>query len=43
MCRFLNAEAVGMVYGTMSDVGDAEKQPELMEQAYQLGRRLGAS
>ena len=42
MCRFLNAEIAGMVYGTMSDVGDAEKQPELMEQAYKLGQKLGA-
>jgi len=41
MCRFLNAEIAGMVYGTMSDVGDAEKQPELMEQAYKLGQKLG--
>jgi multimeric flavodoxin WrbA len=43
MCRFLNAENAGMVYGTMSDVGDAEKQPELMEQAYKLGQKLGAA
>jgi multimeric flavodoxin WrbA len=43
MCRFLNAEVAGMVYGTMSDVGDAEKQPELMEQAYKLGQKLGAA
>ena len=43
MCRFLKAEIVGMVYGTMMDVGDAEKQPELMEQAYKLGQKLGAS
>ena len=43
MCRFLNAEIAGMVYGTMSDVGDAEKQPELMEQAYKLGQKLGAA
>ncbi len=43
MCRFLNAEIAGMVYGTMSDIGDAEKQPELMEQAYQLGQKLGAA
>jgi multimeric flavodoxin WrbA len=41
MCRFLKAEIAGMVYGTMSDVGDAEKQPELMEQAYKLGQKLG--
>jgi multimeric flavodoxin WrbA len=43
MCRYLKAEVAGMVYGTMSDVGDAEKQPEVMEQAYQLGRKLGVS
>jgi multimeric flavodoxin WrbA len=43
MCRFLNAEIAGMVYGTMSDVGDAEKQPGLMEQAYKLGQKLGVS
>jgi multimeric flavodoxin WrbA len=42
MCRFMKSEIVGMVYGTMSDVGDAVKQPELMEQAYQLGQKLGA-
>jgi multimeric flavodoxin WrbA len=43
MCRYLKAEIAGMIYGTMSEVGDAEKQPALMEQAYQLGRRLGVS
>ena len=43
MCRFLKAEVVGMVYGTAMDVGDAEKQPELMEQAYKLGQQLGAA
>jgi multimeric flavodoxin WrbA len=43
LCRFLKAEITGMIYGTMSAIGDAEKQPELMEQAYQLGRELGVS
>jgi hypothetical protein len=41
MCRFLKAEVVGMVYGTANDVGDVEKQPELMERAYKLGQKLG--
>ena len=41
MFRFLRAPILGMVYGSVSDPGDAEKQPELMEQAYQLGQRLG--
>jgi len=38
--RFLRAPIVGMVYGTAMDPGDAEKQPDLMERAYQLGQRL---
>jgi multimeric flavodoxin WrbA len=41
MFRFLHAPILGMVYGSASDPGDAEKQPTLMEQAYQLGQRLG--
>jgi multimeric flavodoxin WrbA len=41
LCRFLKAEVAGMVHGSMSDIGDAEKQPDLMEQAYQLGLKLG--
>ncbi len=40
MCRFLHSEIVGIVHGTLGDVGDAEKHPDLMEQAYQLGQRL---
>jgi multimeric flavodoxin WrbA len=40
MCRFLKSEIVGIVHGTLSDIGDAEKHPELLEQAYELGQRL---
>ena len=40
MCRYLKMEIVGMVYGTAMDIGDAEKQPELMENAYKLGQKL---
>ena len=40
--RFLHAPIAGMVYGSVSDVGDAEKQPELMQAAYELGQKLGA-
>ena len=43
LCQFLNAKVVGMVNGTMSDIGDAVQQPGLMEQAYQLGLKLGVS
>jgi multimeric flavodoxin WrbA len=41
MCRFLDGRIAGIVHGSLSDVGDAEKHPELLEQAYQLGQRLG--
>ena len=42
MFRFLRMEIVGKVYGTANDVGDIQKHPDLMQQAYQLGKRLGA-
>jgi len=41
MFRFLRCEIVGMVYGTLMDAGDAEKHPDLLERAYQLGQKLG--
>jgi len=41
MCRFLEADIIGIIHGTLSDVGDAEKFPELMEKAFQLGKKLG--
>jgi len=43
MCRYLRANLIGIVHGTASDVGDAQKQPELMERAYQLGKEAGAA
>ncbi|MFC1996283.1 flavodoxin family protein [Chloroflexota bacterium] len=41
MFRYLGSEIAGMVYGSAQEIGDAEKQPELMQQAYQLGLKLG--
>jgi multimeric flavodoxin WrbA len=41
MFRFLRMEIVGKVYGTANNIGDVQKNPELMQQAYQLGQRLG--
>jgi hypothetical protein len=41
MFRFLHSPILGVVYGSASDPGDVEKQPELMQRAYQLGQRLG--
>jgi len=40
MFRYLKADLVGLVYGTANDIGDAASQPELMEKASQLGRKV---
>lgn len=42
MFRYIKAEIVGLVYGSANDIGDVQKQPELMEKAYQLGRKIVA-
>lgn len=42
MCRFLRSEVVGVVHGSLSEVGDAAKHPELLQQAYALGQTLAA-
>ena len=38
--HFLEAPIAGMVHGSLSDVGDAQKHPELISAAVQLGRKL---
>jgi multimeric flavodoxin WrbA len=43
MCRYLNGRIAGIVHGSLSDVGEAEKHLDLMEQAFRLGERLGRS
>jgi multimeric flavodoxin WrbA len=43
MFRYLKAELVGLVYGSASDVGDVQKQPELMEEAFNLGQKLATT
>ncbi|MBC8507678.1 MAG: flavodoxin family protein [Anaerolineales bacterium] len=40
MCRYLGIEFAGIVHGTAMDVGDAEKQPALLEDAFKLGQKL---
>ena len=40
MFRYLHANLVGIVYGSASKIGDVQKQPELMEQAFKLGQKL---
>jgi multimeric flavodoxin WrbA len=41
ICRFIEAPVAGMVYGTANSVGDVQKQPDLLQQAYKLGQKLG--
>jgi hypothetical protein len=43
MCRFLESKIAGIVHGSVSDVGDAEKHPELLQQAYDLGKLMAAA
>jgi multimeric flavodoxin WrbA len=42
MCRFLKSEIVGIVHGSLDAVGEAEQHPELMKQAYDLGKLLAS-
>lgn len=41
MFRYIGGHIIGMVYGSAHKIGDVEKQPKLMERAYQLGITLG--
>ena len=40
IARYIGMEITGMVYGTAHKLGEAEKQPELMAKAFQLGEKL---
>jgi hypothetical protein len=40
LARYIGLDIAGMVYGTADQIGDAEKQPELMVKAFQLGELL---
>jgi multimeric flavodoxin WrbA len=42
MFRYLRGKIMGVVHGTANKIGDMEKQPDLLEQAYQLGAAIGA-
>jgi multimeric flavodoxin WrbA len=41
MFRFLQAPIAGMVYGSVDAPGDVRKKPELMQAAYDLGKKVG--
>ena len=42
IARYIGMEIVGMVYGTAYELGEAEKQPELMQKAFDLGQKLAS-
>jgi multimeric flavodoxin WrbA len=41
--RFIEAELVGMVYGSASKAGEIKQNKALMKEAYELGRELAAN
>ena len=43
MFRYVRADIVEMIHGSASNVGDVQKQPDLMEQAYKLGQTLAGA
>ncbi len=40
MFRYLHIDFIGMVYGTARDVGDIQKKPEVLQQAFELGIKM---
>jgi multimeric flavodoxin WrbA len=42
MCRYLRINVVGIVHGSASNIGDVQKQPELMQRAHELGKKIAA-
>ena len=41
MVRYLHGEMAGCIHAAANDPGDVQKQPALMEEAYNLGKVLG--
>ena len=42
LCRYTKLKFDGIVHGTANDIGDAEKDPKLMKEAFDLGQKLAA-
>lgn len=40
MCRYLEGKIIGIVHGSLSEVGDAQKHPEILQQAFDLGSKM---
>ena len=42
MFHYVGADIVGMVYGIALEAGEIRGKPDLLKQAYELGRQLGS-
>jgi multimeric flavodoxin WrbA len=42
IARYIGWDIVEVVHATTNDIGDIEKQPEVLERAYQLGQKISA-
>ena len=42
-CRYTGMKFDSIVHGSAMDIGDAEKDPSLMDRAFQLGKKLAQS
>jgi len=42
MSHYLKSEITGIVHGSMSAIGDADRHPDLLQQAYELGKLLAS-
>ena len=43
ICRYVGMDFDGIVHGSAMDIGDAAKDPNLMQQAHELGKKLAAT
>jgi multimeric flavodoxin WrbA len=43
LSRYIGIEIAGLVYGTAEELGEAERQPELMAGAFKLGEKLAVT
>lgn len=41
MFRYIGADVAGYVYGTAGSAGDVKNSPDLMQKAFELGKKLG--
>jgi multimeric flavodoxin WrbA len=41
ICKFVNAKIIGTIYGTGEKAGDIKNNKELLNEAFELGKKLG--